>query len=83
MPVTTRRNPSDSDERAQQDDLPAVGDAGENPQDQLHPGEALGTPGAGSGRATGLFGRMRASLGGLGATEGSDEEGDVVAAEPG
>ena len=60
MPVATRRNPSDTVERALQDDLPAVEAAGENPQDHLQPGEALGAPGAGPGRAAGLFGRMRA-----------------------
>ena len=58
MPVTTRRNPNDPDERAREDDLPAVDAAGENPQDQLTPEEAPGAPAPGSGRSTSLFGRM-------------------------
>ena len=42
MPVTTRRNPTDPDERAREDDLPAVDAAGEDPQGQLTFEEAPG-----------------------------------------
>ena len=34
MPIATRRNPADPDERARQDDLPTVDNRDEEPQDQ-------------------------------------------------
>ena len=82
MPVTTRRNPADSVERAQQDDLPAVDDRDENPQEQPQLQTPQGAPRAGAGRPTSLFDRMRASFGGVDAPEGSDDEGEEVAVGP-
>ena len=82
MPVTTRHNPSGPDERAREDDLPPVENRGENPQPEPPPEV---TPVASSRRAaqpTTLIGRMRASFGGMDASEGSDEENGDAAAEP-
>ena len=56
MPVTTRRNPNDPDERAREDDLPAVDAAGEDPQGQLTFEEAPGALAPGSGRSTNFGG---------------------------
>ena len=75
MPVSTRRNPDDSAERARQDDLSTVDHRGENPQDQPQPETPSGAPRAGAGRSTGLLDRMRASFGGVDVPEVSDDEG--------
>ena len=73
MPIATRRNPVDSAERARQDDLPTVDHRSESPQDEPQPHTPSGAPGAGGGRSTSLFERMRSSFGGVDAPEGSDE----------
>ena len=48
---------------------------GENPEDQPGLETPSGAPRAGAGRSTSLFDRMRASLGGVDAPEGSDDDG--------
>ena len=82
MPVSTRHNSSGSVERAREDDLPLVENRDENPQ----PGPPPQVTPVGSSRRAGqpttLIGRMRASLGGVGASEGSDEEDGHAAGEP-
>ena len=61
MPVTTRRNPVDSVERARQDDLSTVDHRDENPQDQPQLETPSGAPRGGAGRPTSLLDRMHAT----------------------
>ena len=67
---------------SRQDDLSTVDYRDEDPQDQPQLETPPGAPRAGAGRPTSLFDRMRASLGGVVAPEGSDGEGDQDAAGP-
>ena len=82
MPVSTRRNPLDYEDRAREDDLSTVDHREEIPQEQSQLDTSSGAPRAGAGRSASLFDRMRASLGGVDAPEVSDDQGDQAAVGP-
>ena len=82
MPVSTRRNPLDPEDRAREDDLSTVDHRDEIPQEQPQLDTSSGAPRAGAGRSASLFDRMRASLGGVDAPEVSDDQGDQAAVGP-
>ena len=74
MPVSTRRNPLDPEDRAREDDLSTVDHREEIPQEPPQLDTSSGAPRAGAGRSASLFDRMRASLGGVDASEVSDDQ---------
>ena len=82
MPVSTRRHPDDSVERALEDAQPSLENDAEALQEQHPPEVTPRVDRAEASRSVTLFGRMRASLGSLAASDGlDDEQSDELAAE--
>ena len=81
MPVSTRRHPDDPVERAPEDAQPPLENDAEALQEQHQPQVTPRVDRAEASRSATLFGRMRASLGSLAASDGlAGRVGDLARA---